>query len=193
LTISYPQKKIPGREKALKVLLAKYSQGASIVLKMNVIEQLMVEHAAIRLRLNSIRASETNSDSIYDLDEFVIKCHARIEDDLVFPRLMEMLTSEGREELEKTLSRIEADHKLIQKISEQIKFATEKGDSEILRKRIMLYCTTVETHNLAEENLIFPYWKSEEKIDTKKIIDEFGRDRYFKITGVSQKLFDTFA
>jgi hemerythrin superfamily protein len=57
----------------------------------------------------------------------------------------------------------------------------------------MLYFTTVETHNLAEENLIFPYWKSDQKASSsKKIIDEFGRDRYFRATGASEKLFDSF-
>jgi hypothetical protein len=47
----------------------------------------MVEHAVIRLHVMSIRSSEKNSDSIYELDEFVIKCHARIEDEISFLRL----------------------------------------------------------------------------------------------------------
>jgi hemerythrin superfamily protein len=154
---------------------------------------MMIEHATIRLHLRSIRDSEKGSDSIYDLDEFVTKCHARIEDELIFPRLKETLSSGDNIEVEWNLSRIEADHKLIQKISDQIRAATENGDKEILRKRIMLYCTTVESHNLSEENLIFPYWDiHQEKLGAKKIIDEFGHDRYFRITGISEKLFHLF-
>jgi hemerythrin superfamily protein len=156
----------------------------------------MVEHAAIRLHLMSIRNSIETSDSIYELDEFVVKCHARIEDEIVFPELKRLLqSSEQGRGLEQTLSRIEADHRLIQKISELIKSATEQGESGVLRKRIMLYCTTVESHNLAEESMIFPHWRNEQLLgaESKRIIDGFGRERYFRITGISEKLFDAIA
>jgi hemerythrin superfamily protein len=159
---------------------------------LNIIEQLLVEHAANRLHLRFIRDSEKNSEFIYELDEFVVKCHARIEDELVFPKLRKTLTETNQEAVEKTLGRIEADHQLIQKISQQIRSATEKGEQEILRKRIMLYCTTLETHNLAEENLIFPHWNSEDEMDAKGIIDEFGRDRYFRITGIQKNCSNLF-
>ena len=159
----------------------------------------MVEHASIRLHIRSIREKE--SDSIFELDDFVRNCHAQVEDVIVFPKLKEMLSSRSEAgELVKSLSRLEADHKLIDKIAEQLKIATSHGDIDLVRKRIMLYVNTVEIHNSSEETVIFPYWKTtgeaEERklgLEARKIIEEYGRDRYLKITGISEKLFELLA
>lgn len=158
---------------------------------MNSIELLMVEHAALRLHFRLAR--DVNSDSIYEVEEFVRNCHARVEDEVIFPKLRES----GDEKLGKVLSRLEADHKLIDTIGDQIKLRTARGDVETLRKRILLYMSTVESHNSSEESLIFQYWKAgeSEERDTKtrarKIIEEFGLNRYFAITGISEKLLDS--
>jgi len=155
---------------------------------MNSVELLMMEHAALRLHFRLAR--EVNSDSIYEVEEFVRKCHARVEDEVIFPKLRES----GNEKLEQVLPRLEADHKLIVTIGDQIKARTAQGDIETLRKRILLYMSTVESHNSSEESLIFQYWnvgESEErdaKSRARKIIDEFGLNRYFAITGISEKL-----
>jgi hemerythrin superfamily protein len=160
---------------------------------MNIIEQLMVEHASLRLQFRFAR--EGNSNSIYELEEFVRKCHARIEDEIVFPKLRESLSSLQDKVVTSNLSRLEADHRLIDKIGDQIKLKTVEGDIETLRKRVSLYVSTVESHNAGEEMLIFPYWKvsdEEEEREAKskawKIIREFGLDRYFAVTGFSDKL-----
>jgi hemerythrin superfamily protein len=160
---------------------------------MNIIELLMFEHASLRLHLRNIK--EKNSDSIFDLHDFVENCHAKIEDEVVFPKLHEILAPKN-EELNKVLSRLEADHKLIEMIGEQIKRSTTQGDERTMRKRIMLYADTLESHNSSEESLIFPLWHldvAEERyvmLQATKIIEKFGRDRYFRITGVSQKFYE---
>jgi len=155
--------------------------------EMNSVELLMMEHAALRLHFRFAR--NANSDSIYEVEEFVRKCHARVEDEVIFPILRES----GNEKLEKVLSRLEADHKLIDTIGDQIKTRTAQGDGETLRKRVLLYMSTVESHNSSEESLIFQYWKAEEQdaaSKARKIIEEFGLNGYFAITGISEKLLD---
>lgn len=161
---------------------------------MNLIELMMVEHATLRVQLRSVR--ERNSDSIFEVEDFVRNCHARIEDEIIFPKLKEQYAQKD-EQLVKVLSRLEADHRLIEMIGEQIKVRTAEGDLETMRKRTMLYADTLESHNSSEETLAFPFWTLNEYHDdsdlmqkAKKIIEEFGRDRYFKITGISEKLFE---
>ena len=152
----------------------------------------MVEHAALRLHFRFAR--ETNSNAIYQLEEFVRSCHARIEDELVFPKLKESISRLLEETVTKDLSRLEADHRLIDKIGDQIKVRTVQGDEETLRKRILLYMNTVESHNAGEESLIFQHWNvseaEEHEVKSKAwdIIRAFGLNRYFAITGFSEKL-----
>ncbi len=155
----------------------------------------MAEHASLRLHFQYARKTG-NWDSIYEVESFVRNCHARIEDELVFPKLGKFLETQNSETL-KVLSRLEADHKLIDTIGDQIKLRTTQGDTETLRKRILLYANTVESHNSSEESLIFQYWKNlpkDQQQDTipnmRKILEEYGSNRYFQITGISEKLLD---
>ncbi|MGI0092115.1 MAG: hemerythrin domain-containing protein [Nitrososphaerales archaeon] len=162
---------------------------------MNLVELMMAEHASLRVQLRSVR--EGNSDPIFEVEDFVRNCHAKIEDEVIFPKLKEILSSpkEDGQQLVKALSRLEADHKLIDMIGEQIKVRTAEGDVEAMRKKVMLYADTLESHNSSEEALVFPFWtldgsESDLVQRAKRIIEEFGRDRYFRITGVSEKLFE---
>jgi|SRR5579862_1105156 len=163
---------------------------------MNIIELLMVEHASLRLHFQFARRAG-DWDLIYDVEEFVRGCHARVEDVVVFPHLEEILTVPDRDNFLKTISRLEADHKLIDTIGEQIRLRTAQGsDPETLRKRILLYATTVESHNSSEESLIFQFWESgnDDKWITEKtleIIREFGLNRYFQVTGISERLMNS--
>ena len=157
----------------------------------------MVEHVSLRLRFKLMREQQ-NFDLIYALEEFVRSCHAKVEDEVVFPLLKGTLLSQGKEHIVTgVLSRLEADHKLIETIGEQIKLRTIQGDAQILSKRISLYCSTVETHNTAEETQIFHYWspdnvqEKDATTDALKIIHLFGLNRYYEITGISDELLKT--
>ena len=154
----------------------------------------MVEHVSLRLRFTLMREHQ-NFDSIYGIEEFVRSCHARVEDEIVFPVIRELLVSEGKQELVKSiLSRLEADHKMIDTIGDQIKLRTIQGDTPTLSKRISLYCTTVETHNTTEELQLFPHWNTNTEQDRKlpikalEIIRQFGLNRYYELTGISEQL-----
>ena len=154
----------------------------------------MVEHVALRLHLRSIR--EKNSDSIYEVEDFVRNCHVKIEDEIIFPSLKGVVAN--NEQLVKVLSRLEADHRMIEKIGEQIRIRTAEGDLDTTRKRTMLYADVLESHNSSEETLVFPFWseyqpKGESDMlakRVKQVIEEYGRDRYFRVTGISEKLLD---
>ncbi len=157
----------------------------------------MVEHASLRLHFQFARRS-ANWDSIYEVEEFVRSCHAKVEDEVVFPKLQESLKDPDRENHLKILSRLEADHRLIDTIGEQIRLRTSQGsDEETLRKRILLYATTVESHNASEESLIFPYWNvsgsdlNEVILPAMKIIREYGLNRYYQLTGISERLLES--
>lgn len=154
---------------------------------MNIIEQLMAEHSSLRVRFGYLGV---NSESIYELEDFVRNCHAKIEDEVVFP---EMRKSPESKYIEEIVSRLEADHKLIDTIGDQIKQRTVEGDLDILRKRIQLYANTVLSHNSNEETLLFDHWKVSQNVEShavfsaRKIIENFGSNRYFSITGISEK------
>ena len=77
----------------------------------------MVEHASLRLHFQFAKKT-ANWDAIYDVEEFVRKCHAKVEDEVVFPRLRNMV---NQDEVLMAISRLEADHRLIDKIGEQVK------------------------------------------------------------------------
>ena len=149
----------------------------------------MAEHSALRLHFRYLGA---NFESIYELEDFVRNCHAKIEDEVVFPLIRKSLESKITEEI---VSRLEADHKLIDKIGDQIKQKTVEGDLDVLRKRIQLYSNTVLSHNASEESLLFDHWNVSETLESqaascaRKIIEIFGVNRYFSITGISEKFF----
>ena len=111
----------------------------------------------------------------------------------MFPELRK---SPGAKDIERTISRLEADHKLIDTIGDQIKERTVQGDLEMLKKRVHLYASTVISHNASEESLIFEFWNANETIESqvvsraRKIIDTFGVGRYFSVTGISEKLLE---
>jgi hemerythrin superfamily protein len=158
----------------------------------------MVEHASLRLRFRVMKEIQ-NYNSIYAIEEFVRSCHAKVEDDVVFPMLRLILESQGKQAvITNFLNRLGADHRLIDTIGEQIRLRTIEGKSDILEKRILLYCSTVETHNTSEETQIFSYWipdAAQEQDAVKralKIIREFGISRYYDIMGFSEELMKKF-
>ena len=120
------------------------------MIRMNIIELMMIEHASLRLHVRFVR--EKRTDSIYEVEDFVRNCHAKVEDEIVFPKLKQILSPKDEQHM-KILSRLEADHRLIEMIGEQIKLSTTHAETETLRKKVMLYANTLESHNSSEEEL----------------------------------------
>lgn len=147
----------------------------------------MIEHAALRVHFHF---ASDKTDSIYEIEDFVRNCHAKIEDEIVFPKFQDV------PEAKQNLSRLQADHRMIDTIGDQIKLRTTQGELEVLRKRISLYTNVVESHNASEESLVFPYWNVSESEEleaaskAKQIIESFGLNRYLSVTGISSKLLE---
>jgi hemerythrin superfamily protein len=161
---------------------------------MVLIELMMVEHASLRIRLAELQYRR-EPDFFIMINQFVLNCHAKVEDEAVFPKITVSL-AEG-DELLHTIPKIEADHKLISTLGGNMQKWIKNGELPLFQRRVEVYSKTVVQHNAAEESLVFPYWgkvddekKKSATRETKEIINRFGQDRYFEITGVSKHLFD---
>ena len=157
---------------------------------MDTVSLLMIEHASLRVHFGYVRHGKADSIVMMNLEDFVRNCHAKIEDGLVFPKLKQSFEATQNQEGLKSLSRLESDHLLIDKIGEDMSQKRQAGDVLTLEKRVKLFADTVEQHNFLEEVLLFPHWKPDHEIDAlaQEKIKAFGLDKYSKITGISEKL-----
>ncbi|MDP8024033.1 MAG: hypothetical protein RAK20_06175, partial [Conexivisphaerales archaeon] len=118
--------------------------------------------------------------------DFVVNCHAKHEDEIVFPTLM---TKEQKDqEFVNYVRRISADHKLIATLGSNIERWMNEKNYEMLERRVPLYLKTLLEHNLNEEREIFARWKPEYALPFKHIINGFGIEKYKSITGASDEM-----
>jgi hemerythrin superfamily protein len=151
------------------------------------ISVLLFEHSVIRiLSRNPIEYWYTKFN---DFNDFVINCHARHEDEIVFPKL---IAAYEDEDFRKTVMRVSADHRLIATLGGNISNWLAKGDHELLRTRIPLYLKVLLEHNSSEEQLLFKRWKTGMGSSFRRIIQEFGVSRYMDITGASQQMIESY-
>lgn len=160
---------------------------------MSLIDLLMVEHASLRLHFRYFR--DMNSDLVFELEDFISKCHAKVEDEVVFPELTRLLPNDT--DLAKKINQLIEDHKLLTGMGENMRVWAVEGPKELDTKRIGLYADTVMSHNSSEEYLVFPDWNMDAEHEAEAnrkalaIIEEFGVDRYLKVTGISKPLLDS--
>lgn len=157
-------------------------------------ELLMIEHVSFRLQFQKLR-NDKEIDHFLTLHDFVLNCHAKVEDEALFPRMW-TIKGEG-EELQKTARSLAADHKLIEKFGENMRHWLDEGNQELFKKRVETYISTVENHNSSEEKLIFPSWalveepeRWEAMREAKSIIESYGLDKYMLVTGISREFFN---
>ncbi len=158
---------------------------------MNLTELLEAEHASLRVYFRHLRY--LNSDFLFELDDFVTNCHAKIEDEVVFP---EMRMAHGTEDknIENITKRMEEEHKLLQMLGNNLRTIVAEGNEELDKNKVLLYADTLESHNSSEETLLFPSWdkvsiekESEAASRARGIIDGYGFERYLRVTGFSQE------
>jgi len=164
---------------------------------MNPIELLMAEHAALRVYFRHMR--NLNSDYLFELDDFIVGCHARIEDEVVFPALRKV----GRPDADAVVTvtgKLEEEHKLLKMLSDNMRLMVAEEATKLDRDKVALYVSTVESHNSSEEILVFKFWDDldrETRVEStnrvKKIIGEFGTARYLRVTGFSQEFLSLLA
>lgn len=156
----------------------------------------MAEHASLRVYFRNFR--ELNSDLIFELDGFIVNCHAKVEDDVVFPTIRRLVGSDSQ--VVKAIDQLEDDHRVIQMLSNTMRAAVAEEKGEIDRKKIALYADTVAPHNSAEEISVFQSWRKVDRLQeegavqrVRSIINTFGLDKYFRVTGFSKEFLDSVA
>jgi hemerythrin superfamily protein len=153
---------------------------------MDSIDVLLFEHSVIRLKSKELSEIKNAVDGFIPLNDFVINCHAKHEDEIVFPILMKK--EENDPEFVKYVKRISADHKLIATLGDNIERWINEKNFEMLERRIPLYFKTLLEHNLNEEKDIFVRWNPEYAASFKHIIISFGTEKYRLITGASDEM-----
>lgn len=159
---------------------------------MDLAELLMFEHAVIRIKSELIGS---DNSSFGEMNRFVLKWHANIEDEIFFPTLREQFSENN--ELVSDVKRIGADHKLIQTLGENLEKWKSEGKEERFRERLDLYVKLLREHNDLEEEALFPYWKilpDEVKAKTmEKTVGAFNPGIlgwYCAYTGISERFVD---
>jgi len=162
---------------------------------MNLVDLLTLEHAALRVHFGYFY--QGRAEKLYEVAEFVISCHARVEDAVVFPGLRQLLSRRGIGKGLQALDRLSADHKMISTLYENLRKWTVEGEAELVSKRGLMFAQITQSHNTNEEILIFPYWSGLDKEErsaalelTKSIIKEYGLERYYAVTGISSSAFE---
>ncbi|MEM3676288.1 MAG: hypothetical protein QXV22_04435 [Thermoplasmataceae archaeon] len=161
-----------------------------------IVDFLMVEHSLIR-GIGKCIAGEAGPE-FSDFREYVKSCHIEIEEKLVFPVIIESLP-ESSLDVSVRVKQIQADHKLLLKLSENIDNWISQGNSRLLGERGPLYIRLLKEHNQNEDSFVFKLWphadqdsNSKIKREAMAIIENFGLKRYLEITGISMELYEKF-
>ena len=159
---------------------------------MDLAELLMFEHAVIRVRSEHIGIE---GPFFEDMNRFVLKWHASIEDEVLFPLLQEHFS--GKPEIVSDINRIAADHKLIQTLGENLEKWKKEGNSKLFNERIGLYVRLIREHNDKEEESIFHLWKEIPEAARKETMSRAIKalksgvlDWYTVYTGLSPRMLD---
>jgi len=161
----------------------------------DVVELLMVDHLSIRLLVRcGLCVREVGEFASFH--DFVVGCHARIEDEVVFPVLREHFSGVD-EGFVKLVEWIGNDHRLLDTLAGNVIGYGRSGEREVYEDRLNLYFKLLMEHNLREEAQLFPRWfqdlPREVRVrateEARKIIVEFGLKKYTEITGLSEEAF----
>lgn len=108
---------------------------------MDLVELLMSEHAPLRIYFRHLR--DMRFDSFFELDDFVVNCHARMEDEALFPTL------------DVPTKRLQTEHEVLKMLSNGIRVSMAEEKSELDKNKVALYADTLESHNTREEKTVF--------------------------------------
>jgi hemerythrin superfamily protein len=130
-------------------------------------------------------------DEFRSFHNFIVNCHARIEDMVVFPTLKEFYV-EDFPEYAKLVDWIGNDHKLLEKLGNSVIEYGSRGSLENFNVRLELYFKILMEHNLREERQLFPNWFRDIDEDIRngctsrsmQVIDEFFWEKYIGVTGL---------
>jgi hemerythrin superfamily protein len=156
---------------------------------MDLAELLMSEHVSLRIYFRHLR--DMKFDSFFELDDFVVNCHSKLEDDAMFPALVEGVPNPL---VSRTTKRLRDEHEVLKMLSNSIRVTMAEEKTELDKNKVALYADTLESHNISEEKTVFKDWKElnekeKQRASTQasEIIRSFGLERYLRITGFSQE------
>lgn len=162
---------------------------------MNLVELLTVEHVALRIHFDYFY--QGRPEKMYEVADFVVNCHAKSEDEVVFVGLRRLLERTRNTEGLRTIDRLAADHKMISTLYENLRNWTAKGELELVSKRSLMLAQITQSHNTNEELLVFPYWTGLEKQErqaalelVRNILRGYGLERYYRVTGISSSVLE---
>lgn len=155
----------------------------------DIVELLMVEHQAIRHLSRYIRRN--SDEDLMGFHEYLKNVHIEIEEKIVFPILLEV-GDQVDSALKLTIDQLIVDHKSIDSLESEILSLWKNGRQNTAIEKTNLYFRLLWDHNLSEDNLVFPLWKKVGEKDmiaamneARSIIDNFGRDIYTELIGLS--------
>jgi|YelNatPaOPRAMG01_1025707.scaffolds.fasta_scaffold40705_3 hemerythrin superfamily protein len=156
---------------------------------MELVELLMVEHAALRLQMRGL-VERPDVRQFLSLSSFLLEHHAKLEDLAFFPKMAAVL--DGKEF--RPLKGLSSDHRLILTLVENMKKWTQEGRQDFFEKRMKTFVDVVLKHNLDEERLAFPLWsrvgedeRRDATLQARRMIEAFPEDAYFSITGLTRE------
>ncbi len=162
---------------------------------MDVVEFLIIDHLAIRLlvKCSSLKVCVEEFASFHD---FIVNCHAEIEDKIVFPTMKKFYQDKSME-YTKLIEWVGNDHQLIGTLGVNVIKYGEGGDIDSYKNRLDLYFKLLIEHNLREEKDIFPNWLLDIDEETRKrcseeakrVIEKYGIEKYTELTGLSADIY----
>lgn len=158
------------------------------------VELLMIEHLQCK-SIKSLQETSEDYDRFVTFHEFLLNVHIVVEEKVVFPSLSQPLWEDSRDYTKK-IEQIAADHKLLDKLAQNLIHWKNGGNEELYHERMPLYYRLLIEHNGREEAELFDRWKSLDEsayksasIEIYNIISSFGVDKYRQAMNISESVF----
>lgn len=156
-------------------------------------EILMIDHMAVRFLKETIEKN-ASVEELPLFHDYLKNCHIELEEKILFP-MVKTVDTEDKTFYAK-VDQIKADHKLIETLYLNILKWKEGGNLDLVNERFPLFFRILIDHNLSEDEIVFPTWKSvsidllkQSKIDAINVVESFGVKNYLNMTGLSEKAY----
>ncbi len=165
-----------------------------IEMVIDAVELLMIEHLQCK-SMKDLQEKSGDYDRFVNFHEFLLNVHIVVEEKVVFPSLSSPLWDDSRNYKEK-IKQIAADHKLLDKLAQNLIRWKDGGNEELYNTRMPLYYSLLTEHNGREEAELFHRWRSLDESVYKStsreiynIISSFGIDKYRQAMNFSESIF----
>lgn len=158
------------------------------------VELLMIEHLQCK-SMKNLQEISGDYGRFVNFHEFLVNVHIEVEEKVIFPALSMPVWADSRDYTGK-IRQIAADHKLLDKLAQNLIHWKNGENYELYTERMPLYYRLLIEHNGREEAELFDRWKAlDESVyrSTSKeiynIISSFGVEKYRKAMNLSEGVF----